>query len=162
MSIYYLQFSLFIASATIPLAAGAYRFRDCDVSIRILLLLIGLSAITEAWSFYLVSNGRQNIWLYNYYNVVEVLCYGLYFNYSIISLRKWRGGWWIGIAGIIWALSSTWLFPRDKGESAFLITEGAIIIALCMYGFFKMMIGEEDIHPARNIHFWIILSIISY
>ena len=62
-------------SALIPILIGAIRFNTLNRSLRILLIWLSLSLLSDIVCYQLASNGINSLWVINLFDIAESVCF---------------------------------------------------------------------------------------
>jgi hypothetical protein len=135
------------------------RWRYSDVSTRIFIVVVVAQAAVELTAIVLAYVYRNNLLLYRLFSPLEFWGYCLYFNYSVRQLRPRQIGWMLGGAGMLTAAAFERLFPLDGWGAHFLIVESTVIVCLCLFAFYTMMLRDVNVSPLRQTHFLLVVSL---
>lgn len=87
---------------------------------------------------------------------IEFFLICLYFNYSVDAFYKNKVGTIIGVSGLFFGVCNYFFIQSPYViNSLFLILKGVLIIALCLYAFYRLLILDDDIDLTANVNFWI-------
>jgi hypothetical protein len=157
-TVFCVYFFLLIAFAV----TGILRWRHLSTADKFLAVLAGLTIVDEAIAFLFHEHNRNNMVVYHIYSPLELLLLSLYFNQSVVALRRWNAGIIVGIAGFVAAAVNAMVFQPTTGmNSNFLLLEGTAIIVFCLLSLHQIVLDE--IHQSyRLAHFWITCLLMIY
>ncbi len=114
------------------------------------------TVIVEAYGTYLASTGKSNLWLYNFFTVVE-FCFYLWIISLIITNSRVKKIIRIGL--VIYAIASTINIIFIQQMRAFHTGSYAIgcllVVAICVYYFYELFKLPKSIKLKNNPAFWI-------
>lgn len=123
--------------------------------------LLLLTLLSEIFAEFCTRTFHANLFVYHFFNPLQLLLIAMYFNESMPALKKSHAGQWIGMGGIGFALTNTLFFqPLSTLNTNFLLFEAFVIIALCIHSFASMFKTEAEV--AYLPHFWICSLLIFY
>jgi hypothetical protein len=102
-----LQLLLFLAGKFFALIAGSIYFKSLSRPYKLVFYLTAIAAVVEGYGFYIYSVLKQpNIWLFNFYLIIEVWLMGLAAIY-LINNKKIRIIFYalLAITTIVWLLN---------------------------------------------------------
>jgi hypothetical protein len=143
LSISWLIRVTYIVAASLTLGIGCRFYRVADTATRILLLLLLLSVVDEIVGHYMAIVYHNSVPIGRAYFMAEIFCYGIYFNYSVASLRRWHIGWFVSFAGVAWAIFCFTHFSRRAAHSYFVLAEGAFSLLDCAW---DNLLLEPELH----------------
>jgi hypothetical protein len=145
---------------------AASRFGQIDLATRMIAVFIWLGLSTELAARIVIVHSVKpnNLPIYNVSCLIEWMLICLYFNYSILSLQKWRIGWGLGSGGILFGIGNLiFIQPITRIASNFLFFECAGILSLSFYSIYKLaLVDDDNLQFQRKTHFWIPLILIFY
>ena len=148
---YYIYYS----SILISVVVAVIRFKQLDLATKVLGVLMIVDFINEISAFWIGIKYGNNMPTNNIHSIIEFVLICLYFNYSIDALMKKRIGYYIAGIGIILGLiNMVSIQGITKLNSYFLILEGATIIGLSLFAFFRQLADHDTLRLYRYPHFW--------
>lgn len=123
-------------------------------------LLLG-NIIVELTAVYFMKVYKNNMYVYNVFSPIELFLVVLYFQKRIDWLQRRKMGVYIGIIGVVFAVCNiVFLQPIHTINSIFLLFEGFIIISLCVFSYYQLMLHRQPI--VSNVHFWVTTIFLIY
>jgi hypothetical protein len=124
---------------------------------RFLSLLFCCTFVSEVFAEILSRVIHNNLMVYHCFNPIQFLLISLYYNSIIPEFRRKKTGFYIGILGIMFALTNS-LFIQTVNEfnSNYLLFESILIIAMSLHSFYSI-IKRDDIDILKHEPFWISL-----
>jgi hypothetical protein len=114
------------------------------------------TAVVEILGTYLASTGKPNLWLYNFFTVIE-FCFYLWIISLIISNARIKKV--VRVILIFYALASTVNIIFIQKMKAFHTGSYAIgcllIVGVCVYYFFELFKNPKSVKLTNNPAFWI-------
>lgn len=163
MSVATMQFPVLMTTLITSFICGLVRARKLDIGSAVMLILIGVSLITEGAGHYCAVKFKTNTAVYNLYSLLEFLLVFLYFNYTIDVFERRSVGWYIGFFGaFLGTLNLIFLQSLDIFGSNFLFFEGITIIIASLFGLFRFFLKEQPQKIFRYAHFWFISILLVY
>jgi len=154
---------MLVSTLTIALVIGALRYRHFDAGTRIIFFLVVVDMLSESIGFYTAIRYHSNAITYNISAVLDFFLLNMYFNDVIDVFYKRRIGWYIaGVSVVLWILNLIFLQPIDVFGTNFLFVEGFVIIAVSLFGFFRLLLHHDQLRLFRYHHFWFITMILLY
>jgi hypothetical protein len=137
--------------------------KENDISIRILMLLVVLATINEVVAtIFAYRIGNSNI-VYGFYNPVELFLICLYFNYSVDNFKKKRVGYVVGVLCLLIGYINYFVIQSPKELNNFyLLFESLIVVFLCLYSFYRMLLSDDSLILTDSSHFWITTNFLFY
>jgi hypothetical protein len=137
------------------------RWEQLSTADKFIAALLWVTSVEEAVAAFAAYYWHNNLTVYHVYSPIEFMLISLYFNYSIMALRKQGIGIIAGIAGILLSIINTLFIQKITHiNSNFLLLEGAAIIIYCLLSFRQVIIGERP--PYRLAQFWISVCFVIY
>lgn len=128
-------------------------FRTNDTASKIIGILVLVTFLNErVGNYYAYTHQNSNV-IYGIFNPIQLLIVAIYFNFSIDLFRKKNIGIIIGIIGCIMGFIDYYLLP-DKMNNVFLLSESVIIVAMCLYSFYRMLVIDDGLRLITYPHFW--------
>lgn len=150
---YYVALPLFL----ITLGIGLYNFKKLDIGGRIICVLLLTEILNESIAWYTAKKYHTNIAEYNIYSLIEFSITCWYFNNVIDIFKKKKIGLYIGVCGVIFGILDILLVEHlNVLNSYFLFLEGFLIIGMCLFAFFRLLLKHEEMRLFRYPHFWLI------
>lgn len=147
--VYGIYFSI-IASGLISSLINRKFLHPADKYLHYLLLC---NIVVELSAIYFMKVYKNNMYVYNIFSPIELFLIALYFQERIDWLKKRKIGIYIGCVGIIFAIcNSIFWQPINTINSIFLLFEGFVIIGLCVFSYYQLMLHRQPI--ISNVHFW--------
>jgi len=147
----------FIAFVSITFASicGLRVFAFADLGSRILAILMILTAVVEAFAYFIALKYHNNMVLYQIFNPIQLLLLMAYFGAAIDHLNVTLMTWSFGFAGLILAFFNATLFqPIHTHNSNFLLIESVLVIGCCLYAFYRQFMDYEKLDLKQYHHFW--------
>jgi hypothetical protein len=159
-----LQWLYYVSSASIlfPAIASVYKYKLLDNKMKILAWFFVLGALAEGVDSFLSIKKLNNMWMFNFYSILEgfVLCYVI-------------GSWyhskrWMRIAMTLFAFYSIlWIYSVivSKGIFEFNSNEKTVkgLIIIFLSGLLLVRLSmDENIRLTTDYRFWILSSILIY
>lgn len=92
--------------------------------------------------------------VYNFFNPFELLCFSLYFNYSVDVFRKRNIGWYIAGLGIVIGIINVTARSIFLFNSYYLLFEGFTVNAMSLFALFRLFIKNDALQFRKYPHFW--------
>ena len=154
-------FSVYLCVLIIGSIAGFRNWSTLSVACRWICGLLLITFISESTAEYFRVTIRNNLFVYHFYNPVEIFMISMYFNESIPAFKKRNAGLWIGIFGAAASVGNTlFLQQLNAVNSNHLLFECFAIIAMSVFAFYRMYKNEDEL--IRNPHFWITSLLMFY
>ncbi len=135
--------------------SGVCRFKRLDTAGKLLLLLLAAMFFDEVVAHIYALKYHNNIRVYNIYSIIEFAIMALYFNYSVDAFRKKGVGYYILVAGLIFAIVNySFIQPINTFNSFYLFFEGFTVVTLALIAFYRMLMYNEDLKLYTYHHFW--------
>ena len=143
-------------------ATGVYRWVRLSTADKWLCALLGLTIVQESIAYIFESQFHDNFYTYHFYTPIELLLIAMYFDRTIKILPPYYLGLGIGLSGVVLSvLNSIFLEPLYKMNTHFLLFEGWVVIILCLFSFYNMLVRER-IRLVNMSQFWITLCFLFY
>ena len=140
-----------------------YRFKRLDTASKILSVLICCAFIDESAAYFLAKKYHNNLALYNIYSLIELGLLCFYFNKVIDVFGKRNIGIYIGITGIVLGIINlVFIQPINSFNSYFLLLEGLLVIGMCLFAFFRMLLKYDSLKLLKYHHFWFISILVFF
>lgn len=150
---YYVAIPLFL----LTLGIGLYNFPILDKGGKIICLLLFTEIINESIAWYSAKKFHTNIPVYNIYSLIEFSITCWYFNNVIDTFKKRKIGFYICLLGVgLGILDILFLEHINVLNSYFLFLEGFLIIGMCLFAFFRLLLKHDELKLYRYSHFWLI------
>lgn len=150
-------------SILIPISLALIYFKSLDAPLRVLILLLLVSGITDIINAYLYSKTISNMGVMNVYTLLEL---GLYSIYYTINLADYRGVKHISRSLVlIFVLTIFFTVTSDFNEKINTITltiESLTIIFMSLIYFDKMLKSMRLPKIWQDPYFWINSAILIY
>lgn len=150
---YYVALPLFL----LTLGIGLYNFFALDRGGKIICFLLFTEIVNESIAWYTAKKFHTNIPEYNIYSLVELAITCWYFNNIIDTFKRKNIGFYIGAIGVsLGILDIMFLEHIDVLNSYFLFLEGFLIIGMCLFAFFRLLLKHDELRLFKYAHFWLI------
>jgi len=150
---YYVAFPLFL----LTLGIGLYNFPSMDKGGKIICFLLFTEILNESIALYTATKFHTNIPEYNIYSLVELSITCWYFNNIIDTFKRKNIGFYIGVVGVgLGILDLIFLEHINVMNSYFLFLEGFLIIGMCLFAFFRLLLKHDELRLFKYTHFWFI------
>jgi hypothetical protein len=161
--VYYLAYCISIVSMLFACSLGLYRYKGSDAASKILTVLICCTLVIECAAYYLALKYHHNLELYSIFSIVEFNFLCLYFNNVIDVFRKKNIGVYLGISGtVLGILNLIFLQHLNSMNSYFLFLEGFLVIGMCLFAFFRLLLKTDYIQLYKYPHFWFISILVFF
>lgn len=156
-----LLLDLSLYSIFLPLLAGLYKFKSLSYTLKVLLIYIVISTISEILGEYLWQHGLNNvlvinIFIFSQFNLLAYIYYIHFKNYQFSKLLPYC----IITFTIFAIINAFWLENIFRTlNSNTLILSGFILIILSIVFFHKSMTEENN---EKSTMFWISSAILFY
>ncbi len=152
----------YISLLIFALGAGLYRWKNLSQADRWICLLLFITIIQEWIAYEFKITLKNNYITYHIYTPIEVLVILFYFDKAANFSRNYFVAISVGILSIILGFIETFFLQKYyEINSLYLLYEGCLVITLCMFSFYKLLI-REDIVPNKMAHFWITICFLFY
>lgn len=122
---------------------------------KLILLLTGSSLITEVLANVWAIVYKNNYPIYNIYGLVEFAVLAYYFIDTTDSLKGSIIARVLIVMGVVAGiLNMLYLQSPFKFCSNFLLIEGFLVLSLCLYSFYRMLLGDNSIKLFYSPDFW--------
>jgi hypothetical protein len=135
---------------------GLIYFKKMDKASRIIVLFIVSTFISEAIATFLAVKYHNNIFVFHIYSPIQILLLSLYFNFSIEKFHKKNIGWIVGALIVCFSIINS-LFIQNFSKafnSNILIVGAFVIIAMCLYSFYDLLLGDDVVELLSIKRFW--------
>ncbi len=131
---------------------GIIKFPSAKLPIRVIIIYIIVTALSENIAFYTAVKYEYNLIVYHIYGPIQIFLLSLFYNNIIKTFKKNNAGIIIGIIGVIASILNSLFLqpPKDFLNTNFLVFESIVIIGLSLYYFYdylKQEINKKDIIP---------------
>lgn len=138
------------------ISSGVLRLRKLSLPEKIVLGLIMLSLLVERVATYCIIKIRNSNVVYGAFSPIEVFIIALYFHYSVDVFKKSNVALYIGLSALIFGfVNYFWIQSPFKMNNFFLLLESLIVITLCLYSFYRMLLADDNLVLTKYSHFWI-------
>ena len=152
-----------VSTLVVTVVVGALRLRHFDMGTRILFFMVVVDMISEAIALYTALKYHTNAIAYNISGVLDFFLLSMYFNDVIDVFYKRKIGWYIaGGSIVLWIVNLMVFQPINVFGTNFLFVEGFVIIAVSLFGFFRLLLHHDQLRLYRYHHFWFIAMILLY
>ena len=142
---------------------GMIHLRKLDKAGKIFCVFCGFIFLAESTAYYAARVYHTNMAVYAVSNILGMLLLCLYFNYSVDYFRKSALGVWLGIISVLLGILNTGLFqPVTKLCTNFLVYEGIVTVAVCMFAFFRLLADSEKLRLKNIPQFWVMTTLVLY
>lgn len=157
---------LFIAASQlaplIPLAVALVHFRFLDRALKLIALMIFLSACTEALGEYVVSGGASNLWIFHIWTPLE-------FTLIILAFACWqRSGRVRGLLYraiplflLVMVVNKIFFEPLTSLDSISRSIGSTILVGVAVFTFQRIIIEPGD-SLTRDPRFWVASAVLIY
>jgi len=140
---------------------AAIRFRKLDKGGKCICAFIWLGFLFESIGWVAASKFQNNHQVYAIGNILELALLSLYFNNAIRKLQENNIGIIIAIVGaILGVINMAFFQPINTLNSNFVFLECVVVVCLCLFLIFKMLITDEEIELKKEFHFWIACTLL--
>lgn len=147
----------------VAVMTGFARLKHFDMGTRILYCMVVVDMASETIGLYTALKYHTNAIVYNISSVLDFFLLSMYFNDVIDVFYKRKIGWYIaGASVLLWMLNLIFLQPIDVFGTNFLFVEGFVIIAVSLFGFFRLLLHHDQLRLFRYHHFWFIAMVLLY
>lgn len=156
---------LWIYYGTLCLASiyATFRWRKLDKTSKYICAFIWLGALSELIGWYFTQTFNNNLPVYAICNIVELCIISLYFNNLISGFQKFNIGMIIAsVGGLLGTVNIVFFEPLKTISFNFVFFECVIIVCLCLYSVFLMLVAEEDHVLWKEFHFWTTCTLLFY
>ena len=156
MNVSDILFNTYLLILTISILVGLYRFSLASTSIKIVVILLIITVISEGITRYMSKLGMNRNPIYHFYSIISFFVTAMYF-VRIFKLKKEAG--YIAlltiILPVIGLINCMFLQPITVFNSNILILKSLTIIALSLYSLFRILL-DDSIHDVYTYcHFWL-------
>lgn len=131
------------------------NLRKADDASKVIAILLGFTTLTELSGHYLNETRANNGFLYTFFNPVQFFLVSLYFNKTVDSFNKHNYGLKIGIAGVLLGILNYFIWPEQENTNTyFLLFESVSITGMCLYAFYRILLGDDGLRLISYSHFW--------
>lgn len=139
----------------ISFGIGVSRYKVMSRSAKLILVLTGFSLLSEIFANIWAIIYENNYPVYNVYGLIEFSVLAYYFVDTTDSLKaKVVPIVLIGLGLLIGIFNMLLLQSPFSFCSNFLLLEGFSILSLCLYSFYRMLLGDNSIKLIYNPDFW--------
>jgi len=147
----------------IPLGAGLIFMRRLGSDRKLLLLLMGISLLTQLIGFSYFIESENNLFIYHIYMPIEFILLGYIY-------KLWLSDWWKKelFDMLIWSFvafsifNAVFLQPLDESNSYAIFVGGICLIVFSITFFYKTLSELREDSLEKNPRFWINTSILLY
>ncbi|MBS1779683.1 MAG: hypothetical protein JST70_10195 [Bacteroidetes bacterium] len=131
------------------------RYKTVDRASKILGVLLCLTFLTERIADYSAHAFGNSIIVYGAFSPMQFFLISMYFNVSIRAFQRKSIGIIIGIPFLLMGYTDYFFIQGPKVmNSYFLLTESILVVGMCMYSFYRMMLEDEGLKLMKYPHFW--------
>lgn len=140
------------------------RFKKLDKGGKYICAFIWLGLLYESIGWTAAVEFKNNLPVYAIGNILELGLISLYFNSAVRKLKKHNIGIVIAISGAtLGIINMVFLQPINKLNSNFVFLECVVVVCLCLFSIFQMLIiTDEKVELKREFHFWIACTLLFY
>jgi len=154
---------VYFSTLFIAVIYSIVRFNKLDRAGKYICGFIWLSFLTESMGWAAAFAFANNLPVYTISNILELCIISLYFNNSVRKLNVYHIGVLIGITGVVLGgLNIVLLQPINTLNSNFVFIECIVVVCLCLYSIFTMLMSDEEVTLHKEFHFWIICILLFY
>ncbi|RYE24969.1 MAG: hypothetical protein EOP51_05660 [Sphingobacteriales bacterium] len=135
---------------------GLIHFKKMDKASKVLVFFIVSTFVAELAATFFALKYHNNIFIFHIYNPIQILLLSLYFNFSIEKFHKNNLGLIIGVLAASFSVINS-LFIQDvftTFNSNILIVASFLVIAMCLYSFYDLLLGDDFLDLNTNSRFW--------
>ncbi|MCB9044707.1 MAG: hypothetical protein H6550_01080 [Chitinophagales bacterium] len=148
------RYYYYLGVLLLAILIGLYKVRTKDITVKIIVLLLSLTFVSELIAKISASVFHNNMYVYHIFAPVQLLVLGIYFDSIEPRFKKKRIGLIIGLAGVLIAICNTLLFqPPTALNSNFLLFEGLAVMALSLFTF-QRILNDDKIDIYKYPYFW--------
>ncbi len=145
-----------IASMILAFVIALLKIRIIQRAYKVVVILLGITILNEFVGDIVARQYHSNIIVYSIYNPIQLFIISCYFNYTIGEFKKRHLGLLIGgaigFAGLLYGL---FVQKANEFNGLFLLTESIIIVGMCLYAFYELLLADDDLNLTTYSHFWI-------
>lgn len=146
----------------IAFGSGVYQWRRLSIADKWLCILLAATILQETIAQLSEKFFHQNFSTYHIYTPIELFIIAFYFDHTIKLFKPYRLAIAIGGSGVVLSVLNTiFLEPFNTINTYFLLTEGCVVIVLCLVSFYKLMVREK-IRLRVMSQFWITTCFLFY
>lgn len=160
--LYSLYLNLLIALGLFPLIVGLSKFRKLDKSMRLLLLLLGISFLTDLYSRILGIIGISNLHIFHYYTLIEYTLLAMIFSHwqenrlIVMALRIS-----IPVFYLIWIIAKYSFEEFNKFDNYTTTLEGIILLIASTKTLYSLINNGEN-EAIKDYRFWVSSAVLLY
>ena len=145
----------------IGVLAGFRNWSWLSAACRWICVLLLVATIAESIAIYFSITIKNSLFVFHFYNPVEIFMISMYFNESIPIFKKKNAGLWIGaFSAAVDICNTVFLQPLSVTNSNALHFASFAVIAMSVFAFYRMYKNEDEL--IRNPHFWITSILMFY
>lgn len=157
-----LEFIIYESILVFTCGISIFRWRILGLADRWISILLCLTVFQECITGVLRTLYINNYFTYHIYTPIEVFFIINFFTRATgLRRAKILGSSLGGIAVLLSILNTIFLQGPSQINSYYLLLEGIIVICLCLYSFYRILI-LEDVTPKKMAVFWITCSFLFY
>ena len=156
MKTYYILMVINLSLFAMPFLTGLSRLKNLDSTLRIFLLLTGISFTGECLAYFAAFRYRNNYPVYAILSIAEMVVASIYFNYSIRSFRKYNLGFFIAAFSLLAGITNLVFFQSMYAMTTYyLYYQSVAIIMMGLIAMFQVLLPNDDLNRKDITHFWI-------
>lgn len=154
---------IYYCTLLIAVIYAALSFRKLDKDGKYICAFIWLGLLNESFGWAAAVEFKNNLPVYAIGNILELGLISLYFNSAVRKLRKYNIGIIIAVIGAILGIINMVFFqPINKLNANFVFLECVLVVCLCLFSIFQMLITDNEIELKKEFHFWIACTLLFY
>ena len=153
------SFYCYLFILLIDVIIGAFLFKRTDSAIRIIIILLFVTFLSEIATLYYANFFKRKAPIYHIYSVFEIVLTSIFF-LKTINVKNYN--FLLIFVLVIWPslglVNYLFLQSLRKINSNFLTLESIAIIAMALYALYKIMLDDNITNVLRNTNFclWIL------
>ena len=154
---------ILVFTLVIAVVIGTLRYRHFDAGTRILFYMVVVDMLAESIGTYAALKYRTNTIVYNISSVLDFFLLCMYFNDVIDVFYKRKIGLYMaGGACVLWISNLLFFQSMNVLGTNFLFVEGFVIIAISLFGLYRLLLHHDQLRLFKYHHFWFISMILLY
>lgn len=158
-----LLYLVYLTILLLGLLAGVIRYKYLDIASRLLLTWLAATLVTEILAYWMAKQYGNNLLLYGIANIIQAALLCLYFNYAVLTYKKYRVGYVFAVLSIIVGIDNLLYFQwMDQLATYFLIYTGLLVTVATLHAFFVFLKEPNALMLGGHPHFWFMLILVIF
>lgn len=157
------RFYIYIVILLFAFTASLLRVRRLDKAFIYLMLILGLTLLSEVIAHVLAVRKHNNMIVFHFYSPMLLLLAALYYHYSNPIIRRYNTARYVCITGIAAAILNTcYLQPLSSFNTNYILFTGFCIIGMALITFYHYYMNYDEINLIKNPYFQVSLLFLFY